>query len=309
MGFIIEDHEVRSALNWDLVLDSARRVFRAQEEGRVFLTDPRIQRLRLPTASSHATAGYRIKGAVFTAEQIAGVRIAGSIILSRWPEMEFLGVVEERTGYTHRVGAVTAVALEMFGQECFAGLCLFGAGRLATTTLEALLHRYDVGPIRVIARSAKSAHCFVESFRGRELDVAVGIDVREAVRSAELIVTMTNADEVLLHHDWVRPDHIIVSMGGGQELDLALLEHNGALIVDDLEGCLESGDLQRLDQADRYHPALVSGSIFEYLGCAARAEHHIARPTVLIPRGMASMDVMQAIEIAKTLGYIPTRGQ
>ncbi|MFO8059777.1 MAG: hypothetical protein R6U70_03855 [Bacillota bacterium] len=295
MPFVITDEQVASTLTWDLSLESARDVFREQAAGRVLLTDPRVKKLSFPGAGG----GYRVKGAVLTGMGVAGLRAARTVILSSWPEMEFIGAVEERTGYARRVGAVTAVALEALDRETFSSVCLFGAGRLARTTLGALAHRYRLGQVTVLSRRLETREKLAAQFRLRGLNVCPGADPEAAVRQADLIITMTSADEVLVRDEWVGESAVVVSTGGGQELDFALLERAGGLYVDDLEGCLESGDLSRAREAGCYRREWVDGTLAGLL-CDPGAGVQ-GGPIVFIPRGMAAMDVLQAYRVALQL--------
>ncbi len=295
MPFLITDEQVDAVLSWDLSLDCARDTFREQADGRVLFTEPRVRRLSLADTGS----GYRVKGAALTGMGVAGLRASRAVILNRWPGMQFLGVVQERTAYVRRVGAVTAVALESLGRAGFDSVCLFGAGRLAHSTLEALAHRYRLGRVTVLSRRASSRERLAAHFRTRGLDVRPGSDPEAAVRGADLVVTMTTADEVLVRDAWVAESAVVVSTGGGQELDFDLLTRAGGLFVDDLEGCLESGDLCRAREVGLYRPEWVSGTLAQLLfGSEVQAQRG---PTVFIPRGMAAMDIMQAYRVAQQL--------
>jgi ornithine cyclodeaminase/alanine dehydrogenase-like protein (mu-crystallin family) len=307
-GFYVTDSQLAPWLTWELCLDSAREVFREQIGGRVELTTPRVKKLTFLTAVEAAEGDpgevprYRVKGAAFPRHGIAGLRAVRAVLLSRWPSLETLGIVEENTNYARRVGAVTAAALEGLGQDFFESVCLFGAGRLARTTLEALFHRYALGSVTVFARSPESSQSFATSFAEDHEDacISAGSEPDEAVRNASLIITITTANEVLFSGSAVRDEAVVVSMGGGLELDFELLDRAHAVYVDDLEGCLESGDLAAAVQAECYRSSWVSGTIAEFL---FGPQDGVPRsgPLVLIPRGIAAMDVMQAYQALKAM--------
>ncbi len=293
--FAISDSEVRKILNWEFSLNSARETFAEQAEGRVTLTDPRVRRLLF----SSLGGGYRLKGAVLTGAGVAGLRAGRTVVLHRWPDMRFLGVVEERTAYAWRVGAVTAAALEALGTSRFNSVCLFGAGRLARTTLQALQHNFALGEVKILSRTAESREQMADEFCRGGLDAGPATDPQDAVSSADLVITMTTADEILVRHEWVDHTATVVSMGGKRELDFALLEKAGSLFVDDLDGCLESGDLARAQEAGQYRPDWVTGTLAALL--ADPDTYRLHGPTVFIPRGMAAMDVMQAYRAAQDI--------
>ncbi len=291
--FLLSDEQVSETLEWELCLNAARETFQQQYENKLLLTEPRVKRLMFDDVHR----GYRVKGVAFTELGFAGLRASRTVLLNQWPNMKFIGLVEERTSYRWRVGAVTAVSLEALGRDVFESVCLFGAGRLADTTLQALSHRYSLGQVTVLSRTAASREEFAANFRKQGLNVQAGDNPAQAVRNSELIITMTSADEVLVKSSWVDESAVVVSMGGGQELDFALLERAGHLFVDDLKGCLESGDLSQAQEAGDYQSEWVSGTIAEFL--ASPDKYSAMGPVVLIPRGMAAMDVMQAYRIVQ----------
>ncbi len=302
MLFAIDDEQATQVLTPAFCLASARAAFREHAADKVTLTTPRVERLALEAKGS---AGYRVKGAVFHRPGIAGVRIAQTVLLSEYPSMRPLGFMNERTAYARRVGAVAAATLEALDKSRFDHLCLFGAGKLARSTLIALAHRYDLGEIAVLSRTASSRQVFAEEFRVEGLNIRGSDDPENAVRRSDLVVTMTDADEPLFRADWVGSGTAIVSMGGGLELDFDLLDSAAGIFVDDLEGCLESGDLARAREAGRYDPERITGSVADLL--AGQLGLPEAGPILFIPRGMASMDVMQAIRVAEIAGLLPSR--
>lgn len=306
-AFYVKDDEIAKVLSWDLCFSAVRETFREQAAGRVLLTNPRVQKLSL------SAEAYRVKGVSFTDLGVAGLRAGGLIIFNHWPSMTPLGVVEERTNYAWRVGAVTAVSLEVLEQETFNSVCLFGAGRLARTTLAALSHRYKMDKVTVLSRSTASREALANHFQDKGLTIKAGDNPEQAVKGADLVITITTADEVLVRSEWVSDAATVVSMGGGQELDFNLFDRASAVFVDDLEGCLESGDLAAAQNAGRYQNTWIEGTLADLF--SAKEQHKsygttrdrivgkAVGPTILIPRGMAAMDVMQAYRVLGKLGY------
>lgn len=291
----VRDSELAPHLSWELCFSSAREVFAEQAAGRVELTWPRVQRFSFAEGGQTV---YRVKGCLFTRWGLAGLRVRGTILFNRWPGMEPVGAVIETTNYERRVGAVTAVALEALKQESLTSVCLFGAGRLARATLTALANRYSLGSITVFSRTPASSEAFASDFRGEGLSITAGSEVEQAVRSASLIITITTANEPLFPADWVGDETTVVAMGGQQELDIRLLERARGVYVDDLEGCLDSGEIA-LASRQMNVDEIITGTIAELLTAPRTTER--PGPLVLIPRGMASMDVLQAYRAVERL--------
>ncbi len=293
MVVYLSDSAVCRQLDLDLSLKAVRETFRREIDGAVLLTKPRVDYLLFPGFPY----GYRLKGAAFPDLKVAGLRVARHILLSDWPDLVPFALVDEQTAYQYRVGAVTTVALEALARKRFDHLCLFGAGRLARATLRALTHRFEFEAVSILSRNPASRMALAEMSSGWGISGVARWDAEKAVREADLIVTITTADEPLVRRDWVSNSATVVSMGGAQELDFELLARAGDVFVDDLAGCLESGDLARAKAAGHDPTRWVSGTLAGWWsGATSRSK---SGPLILIPRGMASMDVMQAYRVWK----------
>ena len=58
---------------------------------------------------------------------------------------------------------------------------------------------------------------------------------KEAVQGADIIVTVTVADEPIVKNDWVKKGSLFSHVGSYQEEEFAVVEHSDKLVVDDWE--------------------------------------------------------------------------
>jgi ornithine cyclodeaminase/alanine dehydrogenase-like protein (mu-crystallin family) len=140
-----------------------------------------------------------------------------------------------------RTAAVSAAVTRHLAPEAAKVLTLIGSGVQARAHLDALRHVRRFEEVRVWSRTAEHAQAFA---------AATGVkfmELEEAVRGADVIVTATSTREPVLRGRWLKPGAHVNAVGAclptWRELDdEALL--GSALIVDSRESALrESGDV------------------------------------------------------------------
>jgi thiomorpholine-carboxylate dehydrogenase len=140
-----------------------------------------------------------------------------------------------------RTAAVSAAVTRHVASESAKVLTLIGSGVQAHAHLEALRHVRRFEEVRVWSRTAEHAHAFAAA------SGAKAMELEEAVRGADVIVTATSSREPVLRGRWLKAGAHVNAVGAclptWRELDDdALL--GSALIVDSREAALrESGDV------------------------------------------------------------------
>jgi thiomorpholine-carboxylate dehydrogenase len=140
-----------------------------------------------------------------------------------------------------RTAAVSAVAAEALTPPGPKVVALLGSGALARTHALALRAVRPVSAIRVWSRDpANVARC------AQEIDATPCRSAEEAVRGADIVCTVTNAVEPVLHGAWLRPGAFVAAIGAPRpqwrELDDAAMRN--CVVADSREAALhESGDV------------------------------------------------------------------
>jgi len=134
-----------------------------------------------------------------------------------------------------RTGAATGVGAKYLARQDASKVALIGAGVQARTQLEALketlpnlrlAHAYDV--------NSEAAQTFAT-----EMESQLGIEVRavdtpqEAVEGADVIATVTVADEPIVKDAWVKSGSLFAHVGSYQEEEDAVVTNSDLLVVDD----------------------------------------------------------------------------
>lgn len=139
-----------------------------------------------------------------------------------------------------RTGAATGVGAKYLARRDSDSVAMIGAGVQARTQLEALaiavpsLKRARVYDINQQAAAAYAA----EMSKQLALDVRAVDSPEAAVRGADIVVTVTVADEPIVKEAWMKPGSFFSAVGSYQEEEFAVVQHSDRVIVDDLEGVI-----------------------------------------------------------------------
>ncbi|HWP34002.1 MAG TPA: ornithine cyclodeaminase family protein [Thermodesulfobacteriota bacterium] len=148
-----------------------------------------------------------------------------------------------------RTGAATGLATRLLARPDAAVGALIGTGRQAETQLEAICLARPLAEVRVFSRDPARRAAFVERMGSRVPARLVAASSAEAaVRGADVVVTITNARQPVLHGAWLEPGAHVNAAGVNwpdrRELDEAAVRRASRIVVDDLATArLEAGDL------------------------------------------------------------------
>jgi ornithine cyclodeaminase/alanine dehydrogenase-like protein (mu-crystallin family) len=193
-----------------------------------------------------------------------------------------------------RTGAVVAVSTKYLSRPGPKEIALVGAGTQARATLRAMHGYIDVAAVRVTDHNAKTLASFVAEMATAELAITATDSVEQAVRGADVIVTVTTADAPLVNLEWVKPGAYIASMGSYQELEESVVLQASKIVVDSWEQTAHRGELRKLAEAGRLRRDRIHAEIGEVVtgrktGWEPSDQHVLG---VLI--GLGSLDIAVA---------------
>lgn len=193
-----------------------------------------------------------------------------------------LAIMDGRLITEMRTAAVSAAATKLLAAPDSKTLAILGSGVQARSHVEALrlVRRFE--EIRVWSPTKAHAKHFAEEIGGTALSA------EEAVRGADVVVTVTNSKTPVLKGSWLKPGCHVNAIGAcrpdWRELDDEAMAN--IVFVDSREGALkESGDL------------ILSGAkIYAELGkaLAGKIPSHADETTIFKSLGMAVEDIAAA---------------
>jgi len=153
---------------------------------------------------------------------------------------EPLAVMDGRLITELRTAAVSAVATKLLSPANAGSLAILGSGVQARAHFRALSLVRKFDDVRVWSRNAAHAQAFAAEIAAR------ATSAEEAVRGADVVVTVTNSAEPMVQGAWLKPGCLVNAVGavGRQRRELDSDAMRGAVIVDSREAALqESGDI------------------------------------------------------------------
>ena len=200
-----------------------------------------------------------------------------------------LAIMDGRLITEMRTAAVSAVATKLLAPPDAKALAILGSGVQARSHMEALKLVRQFEEIRVWSPTSEHAKKFAEEVG------ATAMSAEEAVRGADVVVTVTNSEMPVLKGDWLKPGCHVNAIGAcrpaWRELDDQAMQ-NSVVFVDSREGALkESGDV------------ILSGAkIYAELGeaLASKVPARANETTIFKSLGMAVEDIAAAMLVYRS---------
>lgn len=301
---IISGEEAQSILEVESALSLIRDVYRMAAAGRADVSHPAAMHMRgaLDTGTT-----FKIKGAVLDDLGVAGFRLIGDADERHGDGAAYCYLIDPRNavpfalvdeGWLHRVrtaltGLVTVAAL---APETPRRLALVGTGRIA---LEFVRHLHAVLPGVQLVLASRNGERAVKAARdwahltSRPVDAAPS--VAEAVRSADIVVTLSDADATLFEAEDLKPGTLVCAMGGRREFGRAVLDRASRFVVDEIDFVCTAGNVAawiREGSITRDEvEAAVDGTIGDVLARTGREPVPAGDIWLAVIQGMAACDI------------------
>lgn len=135
-----------------------------------------------------------------------------------------------------RTGAVTGVGAKYMARPDSESVAMIGAGVQARTQLEALkVALPGLTEARVFDINRETAEAYsAEMGKLLSMDVRAVDSAELAVRDADVVVTVTVADEPIVKDAWMKPGSFFSAVGSYQEEEYAVVSNSDKVVVDGL---------------------------------------------------------------------------
>jgi ornithine cyclodeaminase len=142
-----------------------------------------------------------------------------------------------------RTGAVTGAGAKLLARQDSESVAIIGAGVQGRTQLEALMVALPgIKTVRAFDINRETSERFAE-----DMSTAFGIDVtavdgaEAAVVGADIIVTVTVANEPIVKDAWLKPGSFFSAVGSYQEEEFEAVLNSDLIVVDDTETVVHRG--------------------------------------------------------------------
>ncbi len=248
---ILTTDDIRALVTPEDAYQAVEAAYRQHGLYRDLSSTPPSMNLSGPTESG---AKHRVKGASAPELGASGIRVASYATRGSRDRMHYAYVVEYETGrplglideeWLHAVRAATqaVVAAKYLARAGSRVVGLIGAGRIASELFPGLARQFGLEDIRVMAKPHENALDFARRHAAPEVPIRAVETAEEAVRGADIVITITTATEPMIESGWLAPGAFVCSMGGVHEVKSGVLVEVDRFITDDFDYALTRGDM------------------------------------------------------------------
>jgi ornithine cyclodeaminase/alanine dehydrogenase-like protein (mu-crystallin family) len=259
MAIFLSEANIAKLATMNMALEAVEEAFRLQGEGKADNAPRRRCRLQngllhvmsasLPTLGFAGLKSYSSSGG--TARFL--------VHLYNADDGQLLAIMEaDRLGQL-RTGAASAVATKYMAREDVSRLGIIGTGCQARTQLQAICAVRPIRTITAYGRDPERRQQFC-----KEMTETLGVTVtpaagpEEAVRDADIVVSVTTSREPVFNGEWLAKGAHINAIGSNsitrQEIDVETVRRSACVVVDSLEQSrIEKGDLARAAEAEAFY--------------------------------------------------------
>ncbi len=276
---VLREGEIRALLDPAACIQAMERAFAAYATGKAQL--PPVINLEVPEHGGevHVKTGH-LSGGVYYAVKIAS-GFYGNAALGLPSSSGMVLVFDAGTGAPAallldngfitdlRTAAAGALAAKYLARTQFNAVAVIGSGAQARYQLQLLPLVRNFHQARVWGRDRNKAEACVEDLRRAGIPSAFSVaeSVEQAVRGADLIITVTASREPLVRAEWLAPRATVIAVGSDgpdkQELDVGVLARAARIVADSLPQCLRLGEIHHAVEQGAIRKEKVSAELGE----------------------------------------------
>lgn len=283
MAIVITDEDARRLLSMPECIDAMRAAFRNLGEGKAAAL-PRMryaiqsqdpQRRYFANVHAGASASFGMAcvraGSHFILEddRAADRRVLSNPDARNWTVVILYDLeTAEPVAFMHesyvsgiRVGATTGVAVDAMARADCTSLGLFGTGRQAAASLEAICAVRPIERVRVYSTDPERRAAFADRMRvrirGDGCDVIAVGTPREVVDGADIVSCATNTKTPVFDGDWLTPGQMVISIvnsdvtGIRREVDEATLARADGIVINDWDSVHANRQMELLEPLEK----------------------------------------------------------
>jgi ornithine cyclodeaminase/alanine dehydrogenase-like protein (mu-crystallin family) len=177
----------------------------------------------------------------------------GIVILYSIETAEPLALLHEFLLSGMRVGATTAVAVDIMAPPGAATLGLFGTGKQARNALEAIAVVRPLARVNVYSPNAAHRDNFARAAAREGIEVVAVADPKAVVTGADIVCCATTAMTPVFDGNWLEDGQLVVSIANSDvtnkrsEVDRRTYERASAIIINDWESVVDNDQTELLE--------------------------------------------------------------
>lgn len=279
MAIIITDDDARHHLSMPECIDAMRVAFRDYANGTA-KTMPRV-RYRAETPDPNRTYFCNVHVGAVPSYGMACVRAGSNCLLTdgsspdrkiqqnpepvNWTVIILYDLATaEPLAFLHeshlsgiRVGATSGAAIDAIARDDASELALFGTGRQARATIDAVCAVRPIKRVRLFSPNEDHCRRFVELKSTPGVAIDIVREPREVVRGADIIACSTNASRPVFDGDWLEAGQMVVTVVNSDvtfkrnEVDETTFARATDIVVNDWASVESNGQVELLDPIEK----------------------------------------------------------
>jgi ornithine cyclodeaminase/alanine dehydrogenase len=308
---IITNEQVKKVLSLEDVIRRVEDTWRWHGEGKVILP-PKVT---TDMSAAGVEGWFNSMPSYIMPEDISGIKVVGGYKNNPGCGLPYIRahilLLDPRSGALRallcgdwisdaRTGAQSAVAIKYLAAKTDV-ITIIGAGLQARYCAMCIGRVHRVKELRVCDVNPAALESFSGFFRNPPFQLSTHINNEEACGDADVIITVTTANAVLVKEPWCKPGCLVLTMGSYTEIDDEIPRRFDRLFADSIAQGLHRGNFKEM--ADRGEitaesftaeiPDVAAGKVTGRVDPAQR----IAAGLI----GMGSLDLAVAEEALKRL--------
>lgn len=279
MAIIITDDDARKHLSMPECIEAMRVAFRDYANGQA-KTLPRV-RYRAATPDPNRTYFCNVHVGAVPSYGMACVRAGSNTIFDDGsnPDRKIISNPEpvnwtviilydlataEPLAFLHeshlsgiRVGATTGAAVDAIARDDASELALFGTGRQARATIDAICAVRPIKRVRLFSPNEDHCRRFVELKARPGVAIDIVRDPREVIAGADIVSCSTNASRPVFEGDWLEPGQMVATVVNSDvtfkrnEVDETTFARATDIVVNDWASVESNGQVELLDPIEK----------------------------------------------------------
>jgi ornithine cyclodeaminase len=244
-----------TGVSMQMALDAAEDAFRLHHQGKTIMPHKAVldmgerERGRSNAMPAYVAGDYEAFGIKWLAgfpnnPRLHGLpRATGFYILNDSETGIPLAIMDCTLLSAMRTGAVTGVGAKYMAREGSETVAMIGTGVQARTQLEALkVALPGLAECRAFDIRQDSAEVYAAEMSERlAMNVTAAPSAEVAVRDADIVVTVTVADEPIVKEAWMTSGSLFAAVGSYQEQEFAVVQNSDRVVVDSMEAVVHRG--------------------------------------------------------------------
>jgi ornithine cyclodeaminase/alanine dehydrogenase-like protein (mu-crystallin family) len=308
---IITNEQVKKVLSLEDVICRVEDTWRWHGEGKVVLP-PKVT---TDMAAAGVEGWFNSMPSYIAPQDISGIKVVGGYKSNPRQGLPYIRanilLLDPHNGTLRallcgdwisdaRTGAQPAVAMKYLAAKTDV-VTIIGAGLQARYCVMCISRSHQIRELRVCDINPEALEYFSGFFRNSSFKLSTHLNNEEACRDADVIITVTTANAVLVEEPWCKPGCLVLAMGSYTELDDEIPRRFDRLLVDNIAQALHRGNFKEMADRGEITAESFAAEIPDVVAGKAAGRIDTAQRIVAGLIGMGSLDLAVAEEVFKRL--------